>query len=285
MFWPTLRIFFLNDIFFKFTTTIHLKSERTELFLKQITLLTFYWTFLQIKYSGTIRANNWDVETYWKKLENTFYPRHRKIAYFWFIKLVLNNWLIMDLFSSLCSKECSLVFTAKRWHTVHCNVRIDTIDWLPLKKLSLFAYIHVKTPFLRLHDQVIIVFTFFPYSTWHKALPKVLRHVLGMIKKCLATSCCCQSWCSLKMGYQKCTSRRCCHQKLCHIFFDWQHLWWIHRLYKWQLIKVRFYFLNIDLFQRGTLWVWIWPICSFKNIENIFLVKKHKSRNLATHWV
>ena len=31
---------------------------------------------------------------------------------------------------------------------------------------------------------------------------------------------------------RSCTSRRCCHQKLCHIYFDWQHLWWIHRLYK-----------------------------------------------------
>ena len=30
---------------------------------------------------------------------------------------------------------------------------------------------------------------------------------------------------------KNCTTRRCCHQKLCHIYFDWQHLWWIHRLY------------------------------------------------------
>ena len=31
---------------------------------------------------------------------------------------------------------------------------------------------------------------------------------------------------------ENCTTRRCCHQKLCHICFDWQHLWWIHRLYQ-----------------------------------------------------
>ena len=27
--------------------------------------------------------------------------------------------------------------------------------------------------------------------------------------------------------------RQCCHQKLCHIFLDWQHLWWIHWLCKY----------------------------------------------------
>ena len=43
-----------------------------------------------------------------------------------------------------------------------------------------------RLPFLRLHDQVRIVFTFFPYSTWHKALPKVLRCFLRMIKVKLA---------------------------------------------------------------------------------------------------
>ena len=32
-------------------------------------------------------------------------------------------------------------------------------------------------------------------------------------------------------------TRRWCHQKLCHIYFDWQHLWWIHRLYKYQTKK------------------------------------------------
>ena len=133
----------------------------------------------------------------------------------------------------------------------YCTMQCE--NWycgLPLKNLCCLHISMGRLPFLRLHDQVRIVFTFFPYSTWHKALPKVLRHVLGMINKCLATSCCCQSWCSLKMGYQKCTSRRCCHQKLCHIFFDWQHLWWIHWLYKWQLIKVRCYFSNIDLFLK-----------------------------------
>ena len=26
----------------------------------------------------------------------------------------------------------------------------------------------------------------------------------------------------------------CCHQKLCHIFFDWQHLWWVQWLYEYQ---------------------------------------------------
>ena len=36
-----------------------------------------------------------------------------------------------------------------------------------------------------------------------------------------------------KMG----TLRRCCHQKLCHISLDWQHLWWIHRLYKTSTIQ------------------------------------------------
>ena len=30
---------------------------------------------------------------------------------------------------------------------------------------------------------------------------------------------------------ESCTLCRCCHQKLCHISLDWQHLWWIHRLY------------------------------------------------------
>ena len=33
-------------------------------------------------------------------------------------------------------------------------------------------------------------------------------------------------------------TRRCCHQKLWHIYFDWHHLWWIHRLYKYQTKKV-----------------------------------------------
>ena len=42
----------------------------------------------------------------------------------------------------------------------------------------------------------------------------------------------------IKKGTENCTRRRCCHQKLCHIYFDWQHLWWIHRLYKYQTNKV-----------------------------------------------
>ena len=33
-----------------------------------------------------------------------------------------------------------------------------------------------------------------------------------------------------------CTTCRCCHQKLCHIYFDWQHLWWIHRLYYYWIL-------------------------------------------------
>ena len=37
---------------------------------------------------------------------------------------------------------------------------------------------------------------------------------------------------------ENCTSRLCCHQKLCHIFFDWQHLWWVQRLYVYQTKRV-----------------------------------------------
>ena len=42
-----------------------------------------------------------------------------------------------------------------------------------------------------------------------------------------------------------CTICGCCHQKLCHIFFDWQHLWWIHRLYTGMVDRFYFQLYNI----------------------------------------